>query len=566
MREELITVTSKHSGGQVVRGHYIFKVPDTEVTMVAGGFADGIHFSDFRWQHHYTQGRQLMTTDHIRQVCPPEIWQAISAGIFPELDRLKAHLDSIQFRRLTQAEQELQAQVNLHWYLREVILQDSCFLYPKFINSRLWRDIELFSDPDSPFMMWLKETLTPAVQKLQQQADRVHDSIIRAPLGQSILDQARTALGIRQATTTAHSRQLLAKMIDLLDAQQLGGPTQEPEQEPQPACAPVSIKPQFMHVMPKDVTCQGIGLMPLWHHWGRHLRRYYLPAYAAPSHPILHRLPFRNQGERDRFNDYKEMLLEVDRQVEDAWRVGKVKDDTKKPIRTPPENLTLNDLNGKWISEAGLYELTSSSKLPAATAFKKWVFGEVLPSIRRTGSYSVQTAAPTTRQSDAWLDKRMEGKELMKLKNATLKDLIAGGFGQTGPKLYRILGNHINQAVLGFTETTTQFKKQQQLPGSISIPDVLNMQGQVARCYAETCFQKFVSDNLQRLRGLTEPDLIKEFASLKLNLRQGFVSTGMGDLQAKMLTLEEAKKRRDEISSQAKRQRLLSQAEQPKAI
>jgi hypothetical protein len=61
------------------------------------------------------------------------------------------------------------------------------------------------------------------------------------------------------------------------------------------------------------------------------------------------------------------------------------------------------------------------------------------------------------------------------------------------------------------------------------------MQGQVARCYAETCFQKFVSDNLQRLMGLPETDLIKEFAGLKLNLRQGFVSTGMGDLQSKML-------------------------------
>lgn len=313
-----------------MRGHYIFKVPDTEVTMVAGGFADGIHFSDFRWQHHYTQGRQLMTTDQIKQVCPPEIWQAISAGIFPELDRLKAHFDNIQFRRLTQAEEELQAQVNLHWYLREVILQDSCFLYPKYINSRLWRDIELFSDPYSPFMMWLREVLTPAVQKLQQQADRLHDSIIRAPLGQSVLDQARAALGIRQATTTAHSRQLLAKAIELMDAQHLGSPTPEPEQEPQPACAPISIKPQFMHVMPKDVTSQDIGLMPLWHHWGRHLRQYYHSAYATPSQPPLHRLPFRNPGERDRFNDYKEMLLEVDRQVEDAWRAGKVKDDNRK--------------------------------------------------------------------------------------------------------------------------------------------------------------------------------------------------------------------------------------------
>ena len=71
---------------------------------------------------------------------------------------------------------------------------------------------------------------------------------------------------------------------------------------------------------------------------------------------------------------------------------------------------------------------------------------------------------------------------------------------------------------------------QRQLPQHISIPDISNMQGQVARCYAEACFQKFVSDNLQRLRELSEADLIKEFTGLNLNLRQGFVSIGMGDL------------------------------------
>ena len=123
---------------------------------------------------------------------------------------------------------------------------------------------------------------------------------------------------------------------------------------------------------------------------------------------------------------------------------------------------------------------------------------------------------------------------------------------------------HINQAVLGFTETTTSFKKQQQLPRHVSIPDILNMQGQVARCYAETCFQKFVSDNLQRLRGLSEADLIKEFAGLKLNLRQGFVSTG--DLQSKLLTVAEAKKHKAGIELQSRKQQRLLQTEQPKTV
>ena len=231
-----------------------------------------------------------------------------------------------------------------------------------------------------------------------------------------------------------------------------------------------------------------------------------------------------------------------------------------------PSNPNKNDLASRWITEPGLYQMVFKSHMACAEQFQDFVFESVLPSIRKTGSYSVQPVAPPGKQCDTWLDKRKEGKELMHLKNASLQELIAGGFGQTGSKLYAIAANHINQAVLGFTQTTTSFKKQQQLPRHISIPDILNMQGQVARCYAETCFQKFVSDNLQRLRDLPEADLIKEFAGLKLNLRQGFVSTGMGDLQSKLLTVAEAKKRKAGIESQSRKQQKLLQAEQPKLI
>ena len=39
------------------------------------------------------------------------------------------------------------------------------------------------------------------------------------------------------------------------------------------------------------------------------------------------------------------------------------------------------------INESGLYSLIMSSKLPQAKAFKRWVTSEVLPTIRKTGSY-----------------------------------------------------------------------------------------------------------------------------------------------------------------------------------
>ena len=51
------------------------------------------------------------------------------------------------------------------------------------------------------------------------------------------------------------------------------------------------------------------------------------------------------------------------------------------------------------INESGLYSLILSSKLPKAKEFKHWVTNEVLPSIRKTGSYAIpKTAKALTSQ------------------------------------------------------------------------------------------------------------------------------------------------------------------------
>ena len=46
------------------------------------------------------------------------------------------------------------------------------------------------------------------------------------------------------------------------------------------------------------------------------------------------------------------------------------------------------------ISESGLYTLVMRSNKPEAKSFRKWVTNEVLPSIRKTGSYSVNQTQP----------------------------------------------------------------------------------------------------------------------------------------------------------------------------
>ena len=46
------------------------------------------------------------------------------------------------------------------------------------------------------------------------------------------------------------------------------------------------------------------------------------------------------------------------------------------------------------VNEPGLYSLILGSRKPEAKSFKRWVTHEVIPAIRKTGSYAIQSATP----------------------------------------------------------------------------------------------------------------------------------------------------------------------------
>lgn len=273
---------------------------------------------------------------------------------------------------------------------------------------------------------------------------------------------------------------------------------------------------------------------------------------------------------------FKDGKKAIKRHVEEEWQ---------KPLKellqtggakiTHHQNCTLKDLNAKWISEPGLYDLASSSKLPEAKSFKKWVFAEVLPAIRKTGSYTLPNPTIQPAPKDGWAEKRAEGIELMKLKNATLKELIAGGFGQMGTEVYGIVANNINQAVLGYADSTEAYKRRHQLPNKMSIPDILNLSGQVARGFAETSYREMISSDLERLQSLRSFELKHELNLMKNKLRKSFEMLGMGQLQKQVLSLGEAiarkaAKAKAKIGTKAlppaKKQKLLKPMQQQKLI
>ena len=80
------------------------------------------------------------------------------------------------------------------------------------------------------------------------------------------------------------------------------------------------------------------------------------------------------------------------------------------------ESLSSLGQRGGWlVNESGVYALIFSSKLPKAKEFKHWVTSEVLPSIRKTGSYSVrdsyQIEDPIER-AKRWIEEESERRQL----------------------------------------------------------------------------------------------------------------------------------------------------------
>lgn len=68
-----------------------------------------------------------------------------------------------------------------------------------------------------------------------------------------------------------------------------------------------------------------------------------------------------------------------------------------------------------YINESGLYAIIFGSKLPSAKQFKKWVTSEVLPAIRKTGSYNIQQM--NRKELAMMIIKAEEEKEALMLEN-----------------------------------------------------------------------------------------------------------------------------------------------------
>lgn len=62
-----------------------------------------------------------------------------------------------------------------------------------------------------------------------------------------------------------------------------------------------------------------------------------------------------------------------------------------------------------FITEGDIYRLITKSKLPSAEKFESWVFDEVLPSIRKTGSYKIMDSYlidDPIKRAERWIEEQ----------------------------------------------------------------------------------------------------------------------------------------------------------------
>ena len=83
-----------------------------------------------------------------------------------------------------------------------------------------------------------------------------------------------------------------------------------------------------------------------------------------------------------------------------------------------------------FVNEDGLYDVILDSRKPEAKRFRKWITSEVLPSIRKTGSYSVTSTLKDKAEAIAVCVKCCQ--ELLKLNDTSTLALLKEGMTPLG--------------------------------------------------------------------------------------------------------------------------------------
>ncbi len=104
------------------------------------------------------------------------------------------------------------------------------------------------------------------------------------------------------------------------------------------------------------------------------------------------------------------------RMASDMTRRIDPEDRGTRSVRTPS-----GDQDMTVLTESGFYTAVLGSQVPHARDFKRWVTADVLPAIRKTGSYAAARALPTKKELAQWV---VEAEERAEAAEAKVRELV----------------------------------------------------------------------------------------------------------------------------------------------
>jgi prophage antirepressor-like protein len=160
-----------------------------------------------------------------------------------------------------------------------------------------------------------------------------------------------------------------------------------------------------------------------------------------------------------------------------------------------------------FINESGLYSLILRSKLAAAKQFKRWVTKDVLPSIRKTGSYTMKKAIDPLELRQIQIE---ETKMLEMISDSKLKQAL------TDRLMNEISGNAITNGEDQWSRDIVTLVKDERNK-SINFSEAAKLGTHIVKKYKRKYnkspkkYEKFVNGSVRKVNAYTkdeEPDII----------------------------------------------------------
>jgi hypothetical protein len=155
-------------------------------------------------------------------------------------------------------------------------------------------------------------------------------------------------------------------------------------------------------------------------------------------------------------------------------------------------------------------------------------------------------ARPEAPRVDPWDQARCDGIAMFWQKSAGMKRYLEArrASKDVGWAFYSQVATLLNQAILGFDESTKDFKAGRGIPRSLTIPDMLDGYGQSVRGHFELAFENYFNRPTEQLALMDPPSVLWDLTRMRESMRAYLRGVRMDDIERRLLDVPEAKRRK----------------------